>query len=197
MPLKDGKVGIGIVERASPQSSIPPLTRGAPTPGSWPCVRTGQARPRSSRRVRHREDVFRLPRHVARSRCGLGQHLRAQFPSLRSGHGLLRGWKAGRLRETLATTVEHAREMVEAFEKRGLKLIYLKTGTSPRAGRGKADHRRGRHRTHPLHPRQRVAQRLPFAVRADPGYAGGALLHLGCHPAAFVSHLTGQEVVER
>jgi|LSQX01.2.fsa_nt_gb predicted dehydrogenase len=98
----------------------------------------------------------------------------------------------------LATTVEHAREMVEAFEKRGLKLMYAEDWNfAPALVRAKQIIDEGAiGRILFIRAREsHNGSHSPFAQTLE-YCGGGALLHLGCHPAAFVSHLTGQEVVE-
>lgn len=98
----------------------------------------------------------------------------------------------------LATTVEQAKEMVEAFERKGLRLMYAEDWNfAPALVRAKQIVDEGAigdilyvkaKETH-NGSHSPFAQKLSFC-------GGGALLHLGCHPAAFIRHLTGQEVVE-
>lgn len=98
----------------------------------------------------------------------------------------------------LATTVEQAREMVEVFGRRGLRLMYAEDWNfAPALLRAKQIVEEGAigdllfvkaKETH-NGSHSPFAQKLAFC-------GGGALLHLGCHPAAFVRHITGREVVE-
>ncbi|MGE5623600.1 MAG: Gfo/Idh/MocA family protein [Methanocella sp.] len=98
----------------------------------------------------------------------------------------------------LATTVEQGKEMVEAFARSGLRLMYAEDWNfAPALIRAKEIVSEGAlgdllfikaKETH-NGSHSPFAQKLAFC-------GGGALLHLGCHPAAFVRYLTGQEVVE-
>lgn len=98
----------------------------------------------------------------------------------------------------LATTVEQGREMVEAFERKGLRLMYAEDWNfAPALIRAKQIIDEGAlgevlylkaKETH-------NGSHSPFAQKLS-YCGGGALLHLGCHPAAFVRYISGQEVVE-
>ena len=115
---------------------------------------------------------------VAMAACDAGKHVVCEKP--------------------LATTIEHAREMVEAFEKKGLKLMYAEDWNfAPSLVRAKQivdEGAIGRI----LYIRAKESHNgshSPFAQTLE-YCGGGALLHLGCHPAAFVRYITGHEVVE-
>ncbi|MGI6567388.1 MAG: Gfo/Idh/MocA family oxidoreductase [Firmicutes bacterium] len=115
---------------------------------------------------------------VAMAACEAGKHVVCEKP--------------------LATTMEHAREMVEAFDKKGLKLMYAEDWNfAPALVRAKEivdEGAIGRI----LYIRAKESHNgshSPFAQTLD-YCGGGALLHLGCHPASFVRYITGQEVVE-
>jgi len=119
-----------------------------------------------------------LHHRVAMAACAAGKHAVCEKP--------------------LATTVEHALEMVEAFDENGLKLMYAEDWNfAPALVRvkqivdegaiGRIVYIRAKESHNGSH--SPFAQKLAYC-------GGGALLHLGCHPAAFVSHITGQEVVE-
>lgn len=98
----------------------------------------------------------------------------------------------------LATTIEQAKEMVQAFKARGLRLFYAEDWNfAPALIRARQIVEEGAlgdilfvkaKETH-NGSHSPFAQKLSFC-------GGGALLHLGCHPAAFVRHITGREVVE-
>ncbi len=98
----------------------------------------------------------------------------------------------------LAISVEQGKEMVEAFEGRGLRLMYAEDWNfAPALVRAKQIVEEGAlgdllylkaKETH-------NGSHSPFAQKLS-YCGGGALLHLGCHPAAFVRHFSGQEVVE-
>jgi predicted dehydrogenase len=98
----------------------------------------------------------------------------------------------------LATTVEQGKEMVEAFDGWGRRLMYAEDWNfAPALLRARQIVEEGAlgrllyikaKETH-------NGSHSPFAQKLS-YCGGGALLHLGCHPAAFVRHLTGQEVVE-
>lgn len=97
----------------------------------------------------------------------------------------------------IATTVEQAKQMVAAFREKGLRLMYAEDWNfAPALIRakqivdegaiGKILYLKAKETHNGSH--SPFAQKLTFC-------GGGALLHLGCHPAAFTRYLTGQEVV--
>lgn len=98
----------------------------------------------------------------------------------------------------LATTVEQGKEMVEAFARRGLRLMYAEDWNfAPALVRAKqiVDEGALGEILYVKAKETHNGSHSPFAQKLAL-CGGGALLHLGCHPAAFVRHLTGQEVVE-
>ena len=119
-----------------------------------------------------------LHHQVAMAACEAGKHVVCEKP--------------------LATTIEDALEMMEAFEKANLKLMYAEDWNfAPALVRAKEivdEGAIGRI----LYVRAKESHNgshSPFAQTLE-YCGGGALLHLGCHPAAFIRYITGQEVVE-